>query len=52
MDEAGDQHEQLKREQICHQWQLKETDGNDTAQTRLARRRVVMGGERRRRSSG
>ena len=29
MDEAGDQHEQLKRKQICHQWQLEETDGND-----------------------
>ena len=29
MDEAGDQHEQLKREQICHQWQLEETDGNE-----------------------
>ena len=27
--EAGDQHEQLKREQICHQWQLEEMDGND-----------------------
>ena len=29
VDEAGDQHEQLKREQICHQWQLEEMDGND-----------------------
>jgi len=29
VDEAGDRREQLKREQICHQWQLEETDGND-----------------------
>ena len=28
-DEEGDQHEQLKREQICHQWQLEEVDGDD-----------------------
>ena len=44
VDEAGDQHEQLKREQICNQWQLEEVDAT-TAQTRLGRRRVVMGGE-------
>ena len=33
-DQEGDTHEQLKREQICHQWQLKEmddTDGPDAA---------------------
>ena len=29
VDEAGDHHEQLTREQICHQWQLEEMDGND-----------------------
>ena len=29
VDEAGDQHEQLKREQICNQWQLEEVDGDD-----------------------
>ena len=28
VDEAGDQHEQLKREHICHRWQLEEMDGN------------------------
>ena len=27
--DAGDQHEQLKREQVCHQWQLEETDSTD-----------------------
>ena len=34
VDEEGDKHEQLKREQICHQWQLEEmddTDGPDAA---------------------
>ena len=30
VDDAGDQHDQLKREQICHQWQLEETDGIDS----------------------
>ena len=30
MDDAGDQLDQLKREQICHQWQLEETDGIDS----------------------
>jgi len=29
VDEAGDRHEQLKREQICHQWQLEEVSGDD-----------------------
>jgi len=29
VDEAGDRHEQLKREHICHQWQLEEVDGDD-----------------------
>jgi hypothetical protein len=29
VDEAGGQHEQLKREQICHQWQLEEVGGDD-----------------------
>ena len=52
VDEAGDKHEQLKREQICHQWQLEETDGTDNPDARLARRRAAMGGERRRQSSG
>ena len=27
--EAGDRHEQLKREQICHQWQLEKVSGDD-----------------------
>ena len=34
VDEEGGKHEQLKREQICHQWQLEEmddTDGPDAA---------------------
>ena len=34
VDDEGDKHEQLKREQICHQWQLEEmddTDGPDAA---------------------
>ena len=29
VDEAGNRHEQLKHEQICHQWQLEEMDGDD-----------------------
>ena len=29
VDEEGGKHEQLKREQICHQWQLEETDDTD-----------------------
>ena len=29
LDEAVDKHEQLKREQICHQWPLEETDDTD-----------------------
>ena len=29
VDDVGDQHEQLKHEQICHQWQLEETDRTD-----------------------
>ena len=29
VDEEGDQLKQLKREQICHQWQLEEVDGDD-----------------------
>ena len=54
VDEEGGKHEQLKREQICHQWQLEETDDNrrPTAQTRLAWRRAVTGGERQRKLSG
>ena len=30
VDEEGGKHEQLKREQICHQWQLEETDDTDS----------------------
>ena len=40
VDEAGDRHEQLKREQICHQWQLEEVssdDGPDAAGTETYR---------------
>ena len=29
VDEEGDKHEQLKREQTCHQWQLEEMDDID-----------------------
>ena len=48
VDEAGDKHEQLKREQVCHQWQLEETDGTDgpdaagTATCRDGRRAAEM----------
>ena len=40
VDEAGEWHEQLKREQICHQWQLEEVDGDegpDAAETSTCR---------------
>jgi hypothetical protein len=29
VDEAGDRHDLLKREQICHEWQLEELSGDD-----------------------
>ena len=54
VDEEGDKHEQLKRERICHQSQLKDMDdidGPDTAGM-ATWRRVATGGEQQRRSSG
>ena len=55
MDEEGNKYEQLiKREQICHQWQLEgEMDdivGSDAAG--IWRRAVATGGEQQRRTSG
>jgi hypothetical protein len=55
VDEEGNKYEQLiKREQICHQWQLEgEMDdivGSDAAG--IWRRAVATGGEQQRRTSG
>ena len=30
VDDTDDRHEQLKRERICHQWQLEEVSGDDS----------------------
>ena len=40
VDDAGGQYDQLKREQICHQWQMEQaasTDGSDAAGTATCR---------------
>ena len=55
VDEEGNKYEQLiKREQICHQWQLEgemdDIDGSDAAG--IWRRVVATGGEQQRRTSG